>query len=119
LFAKLAAGPAGRPAKACLQPSSLQDTLAHQTNTNQTRNEQLPKISFEGSWRMGTSWWKTHRHPPWPARARTEKKTHAWDWGNVGYMPLPREQSPQTPYKRPCDQTTRGPPPLTHTGTTN
>ena len=58
LFAKLVAGPAGRPAKACLQPSFLQDTLAHQTNTNQTRNEHLPKTSFQGIWRTSTSWRK-------------------------------------------------------------
>jgi len=55
LFAKLAAGPLGRPAKACLQPSSLQELLAGQPNTKQTKNKQLPKTSFEESWRTGTS----------------------------------------------------------------
>ena len=37
------------------------------------------------------------------------KKTHVQDSRNVGYLPLLKEQSPQTPYKRPCDQTTRRP----------
>jgi len=38
------------------------------------------------------------------------KKTRARDCGNVGYVPLPREQSPQTPYKKPCNQTMMGTP---------
>jgi len=54
LFAKLAAGPPGRLAKACLQHSSLQDPLAGEPNTNKMRNKQLPETSFEGSWRMRT-----------------------------------------------------------------
>jgi len=110
--------------KACLQ-SLLQDLLAGQQNlfaaqlnllagrpnTNQTRNKQPPETSFEGSWRTRYIVVENvfrHRPPSWPAGPRTEKKPHAQDWEKVGHMPLPREQSPQTPYKTLYDQKMRG-----------
>jgi len=45
--------------------------------------------------------------------------THAQDWANVGYMPLPREQPPRTLYRKPYNQTIMGGPQLTHTETTD
>ena len=97
----------------------MQHPLAGQPNTNQARNKQLPETSLEGSQRMGMSLWKMCLDVntlPDLLEPGMRKNTYM-GLGKVGYVPLPREHSPRTPYKRPCDQTTREHPPLTHTET--
>jgi len=123
LFAKLAAGPPGRQDLLADQQSlsgAQINLLAGQPKPNQTRNKQPPKSSFEGSWRMSTSLWKMCLDTdPLPDLLEPGlSKTTCMALGNMGYVPLPREQFPRTFYQRPCDQMTRGPPPPTHTGTT-
>jgi len=61
---------------------------------------------------MGTSLWKMCLDTePLPnlQEPGLRKKSHVWDWGIVGYIPLPREQSPQTLIKGCVTRTTRGP----------
>jgi len=69
LFAKLAAGPLGRPAKTCLPPSLLQNPLAGQPNINQTRMcldpDPLPDLLEPGlrknhMHRIGGTWGTCH-----------------------------------------------------------
>ena len=129
LFAKLAAGPCGRPAKACLQPSLLEDPLAGQPNTNQTRINNCPKPALKGIGELVPCCGKCVQTPiPTPTCQRQdwEKNPHALDWGNVGYMTLPRNNLPKHLIKGCATKQRRDPhqrtqelwrlPPLMHTG---